>query len=133
MAPEPAGRSGLPTLKRPRRVVFTGAYPTTATGKIRRVELREKATALLAESQPAAEARIYSERDLARQSQDHHLGWRPPSDQNAVFIHNVPVTLCRFTDSARAKGTGMAKSATEPMKCQAGVPSVGLAAPSPTQ
>ncbi|HEY3902396.1 MAG TPA: benzoate-CoA ligase family protein [Streptosporangiaceae bacterium] len=39
----------LPTFKRPRRVVFTDAYPTTATGKIRRVELRELATAALAE------------------------------------------------------------------------------------
>ncbi len=39
----------LPTFKRPRRVVFTDAYPTTATGKIRRVELRAQATAALAE------------------------------------------------------------------------------------
>jgi benzoate-CoA ligase family protein len=37
-------RAGLPTYKRPRRVVFTDAYPTTATGKVRRVELREMAT-----------------------------------------------------------------------------------------
>jgi len=51
-------RSGLPTFKRPRRVVFTDAYPTTATGKIRRVELRQKATALLAETQPAAGASV---------------------------------------------------------------------------
>jgi benzoate-CoA ligase family protein len=47
-------RAGLPTFKRPRRVVFTDAYPTTATGKIRRVELRQMATELLAESQSAA-------------------------------------------------------------------------------
>ncbi len=40
-------RAGLPTYKRPRRVVFTGAFPTTATGKIRRVELRRLATGLL--------------------------------------------------------------------------------------
>ena len=33
-------RAGLPSFKRPRRVVFVDAYPTTATGKIRRVELR---------------------------------------------------------------------------------------------
>jgi acyl-coenzyme A synthetase/AMP-(fatty) acid ligase len=46
-------RAGLPTFKRPRRVVFTDTYPTTATGKIRRVELREMATALLADGQPA--------------------------------------------------------------------------------
>ncbi|HET7015640.1 MAG TPA: benzoate-CoA ligase family protein [Streptosporangiaceae bacterium] len=39
----------LPTFKRPRRVVFTDAYPTTATGKIRRVELRQQATAALAQ------------------------------------------------------------------------------------
>ena len=49
-------RAGLPTYKRPRRVVFTHTYPTTATGKIRRVELRQMATAVLAESQPATGA-----------------------------------------------------------------------------
>ena len=49
-------RAGLPTFKRPRRVVFTDGYPTTATGKIRRVELRQMATALLAETGPAAGA-----------------------------------------------------------------------------
>jgi acyl-coenzyme A synthetase/AMP-(fatty) acid ligase len=48
-------RAGLPTYKRPRRVVFTDAYPTTATGKIRRVELRQMATALLAATEPAAD------------------------------------------------------------------------------
>jgi benzoate-CoA ligase family protein len=42
-------RDGLPAFKRPRRVVFTDAYPTTATGKIRRVELRQAATTLLAD------------------------------------------------------------------------------------
>jgi benzoate-CoA ligase family protein len=47
-------RAGLPTFKRPRRVVFTDGYPTTVTGKIRRVELREMATALLAGGQPGA-------------------------------------------------------------------------------
>jgi benzoate-CoA ligase family protein len=41
-------RIGLPSFKRPRRVVFVAAYPTTATGKIRRVELRGMATAVLA-------------------------------------------------------------------------------------
>ena len=49
-------RAGLPTYKRPRRVVFTDAYPTTATGKIRRVELRQMATALLATTEPAGDA-----------------------------------------------------------------------------
>jgi acyl-coenzyme A synthetase/AMP-(fatty) acid ligase len=51
-------RTGLPAFKRPRRVVFTDSYPTTATGKIRRVELRQMATALLAENQPAAGASV---------------------------------------------------------------------------
>jgi benzoate-CoA ligase family protein len=51
-------RAGLPTFKRPRRVVFIDNYPTTATGKIRRVELRQMATALLAETQPAAGASV---------------------------------------------------------------------------
>jgi benzoate-CoA ligase family protein len=40
-------RAGLPAIKRPRRVVFTEAYPTTATGKIRRVDLRAMAAAAL--------------------------------------------------------------------------------------
>jgi benzoate-CoA ligase family protein len=38
---------GLPSFKRPRRIVFVAEYPATATGKIRRVELRAQATALL--------------------------------------------------------------------------------------
>jgi acyl-coenzyme A synthetase/AMP-(fatty) acid ligase len=29
-------RQGLPSVKRPRKVAFTGAFPTTATGKVRR-------------------------------------------------------------------------------------------------
>jgi benzoate-CoA ligase family protein len=36
-------REGLPSFKRPRRIVFVGEYPTTGTGKIRRVELRQMA------------------------------------------------------------------------------------------
>jgi benzoate-CoA ligase family protein len=40
-------RDGLPSFKRPRRVVFVDAYPTTATGKIRRVELRAQAATVL--------------------------------------------------------------------------------------
>ncbi|WP_306318933.1 MULTISPECIES: benzoate-CoA ligase family protein [unclassified Streptomyces] len=38
-------RTGLPSFKRPRHVLFTEALPTTATGKIRRVELRARAAA----------------------------------------------------------------------------------------
>ena len=34
-------REGLPAFKRPRRIVFVSEYPTTGTGKIRRVELRQ--------------------------------------------------------------------------------------------
>lgn len=40
-------RIGLPSFKRPRRVVFTDSLPITATGKVRRVELRADATHLL--------------------------------------------------------------------------------------
>jgi benzoate-CoA ligase family protein len=37
----------LPSFKRPRRVSFVSAYPTTATGKVRRVELRAAAAVAL--------------------------------------------------------------------------------------
>jgi benzoate-CoA ligase family protein len=40
-------REGLPSFKRPRAVVFTETFPTTATGKIRRVELRTMAAGVL--------------------------------------------------------------------------------------
>ncbi|WP_395109086.1 benzoate-CoA ligase family protein [Actinomadura sp. SCN-SB] len=40
-------RAGLPSFKRPRRVVFVDAMPTTATGKVRRVELRAHAADVL--------------------------------------------------------------------------------------
>jgi acyl-coenzyme A synthetase/AMP-(fatty) acid ligase len=40
-------RDGMESYKRPRRVVFVDEYPTTATGKIRRVELRAIADKLL--------------------------------------------------------------------------------------
>ena len=40
-------REGLPSFKRPRAVVFTDAFPTTATGKIRRVDLRSMAAGVL--------------------------------------------------------------------------------------
>jgi benzoate-CoA ligase family protein len=49
-------RAGLPSVKRPRRVVFVDAYPTTATGKIRRVELRRMAATVLVEPLAPAEA-----------------------------------------------------------------------------
>ena len=43
-------RAGLPSFKRPRRVIFVDSYPTTATGKVRRVELRAiAATALISD------------------------------------------------------------------------------------
>jgi acyl-coenzyme A synthetase/AMP-(fatty) acid ligase len=45
-------RQGLPSVKRPRKVVFTDAYPTTATGKVRRVELRELAATVLTSADP---------------------------------------------------------------------------------
>jgi benzoate-CoA ligase family protein len=40
-------KEGLPSFKRPRAIIFTDAFPTTATGKIRRVELRESAATVL--------------------------------------------------------------------------------------
>jgi benzoate-CoA ligase family protein len=40
-------RDGLPSFKRPRAVVFTDGFPITATGKIRRVELRQLAATVL--------------------------------------------------------------------------------------
>ncbi|GIH03996.1 benzoate--CoA ligase [Rhizocola hellebori] len=40
-------RDGIESFKRPRRVVFVDAYPTTATGKVRRVELRDTARRVL--------------------------------------------------------------------------------------
>ena len=49
-------RAGLPSFKRPRRIVFVDGYPTTATGKIRRVELRRMAATVLIEPLPPAEA-----------------------------------------------------------------------------
>jgi benzoate-CoA ligase family protein len=48
-------REGLPSFKRPRRVLFVDAYPTTATGKVRRVELREMAAGVLLPPAPAGE------------------------------------------------------------------------------
>jgi benzoate-CoA ligase family protein len=40
-------REGLPSFKRPRKVIFTESYPATATGKVRRVELRTMAATVL--------------------------------------------------------------------------------------
>jgi benzoate-CoA ligase family protein len=40
-------RDGLPSFKRPRAIVFTDGFPTTATGKIRRVDLRTMALGVL--------------------------------------------------------------------------------------
>jgi benzoate-CoA ligase len=40
-------RQGIESFKCPRRFVVVDEYPTTATGKIRRVELRARAEKLL--------------------------------------------------------------------------------------
>ena len=48
-------REGLPSFKRPRAVVFTDGFPTTATGKIRRVELRSMAAGVLRPHSSGAE------------------------------------------------------------------------------
>jgi benzoate-CoA ligase len=47
-------REGLPSFKRPRAVVFTDSFPTTATGKIRRVELRAMAAGVLRPADPVS-------------------------------------------------------------------------------
>jgi len=47
-------REGLPSFKRPRAVVFTDGFPTTATGKIRRVDLRTMAASVLRPAPSAA-------------------------------------------------------------------------------
>jgi benzoate-CoA ligase family protein len=44
-------REALPSFKRPRAVVFTDGFPTTATGKIRRVDLRSMAAGVLTTTQ----------------------------------------------------------------------------------
>ena len=49
-------REGLPSFKRPRAVVFTDGFPTTATGKIRRVDLRSMAAGVLRPARPAPAA-----------------------------------------------------------------------------
>ena len=49
-------RAGLPAFKRPRKIVFVDGYPTTATGKVRRVELRALAAALVVDSPAVTEA-----------------------------------------------------------------------------
>jgi len=46
-------KTGLPSFKRPRRIVFVTEYPTTATGKIRRVELRAQAAVILQDDKVA--------------------------------------------------------------------------------
>jgi len=49
-------RQALPSFKRPRKVVFVSDYPMTATGKIRRVELRRMAATVFVPSHPPTEA-----------------------------------------------------------------------------
>src|SRR6201996_7562909 len=52
-------REGLPSFKRPRAVVFTDGFPTTATGKIRRVELRALAATVLRPQEPGLDSPIH--------------------------------------------------------------------------
>ncbi len=49
-------REGLPSFERPRRIIFVDAFPTTSTGKIRRVELRATAAEVLVPTQPGVAA-----------------------------------------------------------------------------
>ena len=48
-------REGLPSFKRPRKILFVGAYPMTATGKVRRVDLRGMAATVLTDPTPVTE------------------------------------------------------------------------------
>jgi benzoate-CoA ligase family protein len=48
-------REALPSVKRPRRILFVDEYPVTATGKIRRVDLRRMAATVLTERAPDEE------------------------------------------------------------------------------
>ncbi len=52
-------RDGLPSFKRPRAVVFTDGFPTTATGKVRRVELRKMAASVLRPEPPTGPAEAH--------------------------------------------------------------------------
>jgi len=54
-------RQALPSFKRPRKVVFVGGYPTTATGKIRRVELRRMAATVLVPGTPVVGETVVGE------------------------------------------------------------------------
>ena len=54
-------RQALPSFKRPRKVVFVGGYPTTATGKIRRVELRRMAATVLVPGTPVVAETVVAE------------------------------------------------------------------------
>ncbi len=58
-------RQALPSFKRPRKVVFVGGYPTTATGKIRRVELRRMAATVLVPGTPAVAETVVAETVVA--------------------------------------------------------------------
>ncbi len=54
-------RQALPSFKRPRKVVFVGSYPTTATGKVRRVELRRMAATVLLPGAPGLGETVMAE------------------------------------------------------------------------
>lgn len=51
-------RDGMASFKRPRKIVFVDSYPTTATGKIRRVELRQLAATVLTEAGIVTDYRV---------------------------------------------------------------------------
>jgi acyl-CoA synthetase (AMP-forming)/AMP-acid ligase II len=48
-------RQGMPSFKRPRKIIFVDRYPMTATGKIRRADLRAMAATALLPPLPGAE------------------------------------------------------------------------------
>ena len=59
-------REGLPSFKRPRKVLFVDGYPTTATGKIRRVELRAMAAGVLGTAEAPTGALHWVREDAPR-------------------------------------------------------------------
>jgi len=67
-------RAGLPSFKRPRLVVFVDAYPTTATGKIRRVELRALATIALIDAATGSDEIVAGSDEVASGSDETVAG-----------------------------------------------------------
>ena len=109
-------RTGLPSFKRPRRIVFVTEYPTTATGKIRRVELRAQAAAILqaASEQAGAAARPQGAAVTAWTGQRRSRSSAPaPWAAASRRSPRWPATRSRCTTPSRAPPSGRSpRSAT---------------------